>query len=67
MVEKKLQLLFDKNPKLLLYSEDGKSFHLLIDCEPVKGIRSLTVRCSYDDFVTHEIEYLTAHSGNGMS
>jgi hypothetical protein len=64
--EPKLSLTFDKVPKFILASEDGIKFELLIDGESVKGIRSLTVRGAYDDFMTHEIEYLTAHSGDGI-
>jgi hypothetical protein len=64
--EPNLSLTFDKIPKLLLVSEDGFRFELLIDGESVKGIRSLTVRGACDEHVTHEVEYLTAHSGNGF-
>jgi hypothetical protein len=64
--EPKLSLTFDKIPKFVLASEDGIKFELLIDGESVKGIRSLTVRGAYDDAMTHEIEYLTAHSGDGI-
>lgn len=64
--EPKLSLTFDKIPKFILASEDGIRFELLIDGESVKGIRSLTVRGAYDDVMTHEIEYLTAYSGDGL-
>jgi hypothetical protein len=65
MVEKKTQLTFDKTPKLILVSQDGIRFDLYIDGESVNGIRTLTVRGAYDEPVTHEVEYLTAHSGKG--
>jgi hypothetical protein len=60
------KLTFDKTPKFILASEDGIKFELLIDGESVKGIRSLTVRGAYDEPLTHEVEYLTAHSGDGI-
>lgn len=56
----------NKAPKLKLVSPDGVHYDLYIDGKEVKGIRSLVVRCGLDEFITHEIEYLTAASGDGM-
>lgn len=54
-------------PKLNLVSNDGKDFVLYIDGKEVKGIRSLSVRCGIDEFMTHEVEYITAFSGGEIN
>ena len=64
--EEKFTLIFDKAPKIMFISDDGKPFNskLLIDGEEIKGIRQLTIRSDAEDgIVTHEIECITALCG----
>ncbi|MDF1510784.1 hypothetical protein PZE06_21860 [Robertmurraya sp. DFI.2.37] len=56
----------DKTPKLQLVSNDGLHFALYIDGKEVKGVNRLTINCEQGYFVTHEIEFLTVASGDGM-
>jgi hypothetical protein len=55
-----------KDAKLGFISEDGIKFELYVDGERVSGVRYVNIHAGYDEFVTHEVEYLTLASGKGQ-
>ena len=57
-------LRFDKPPKLIFVSEEGKGFgdKLYIDGKEVKGTKEIRIYSQYDEPTTHEVEYLTCKS-----
>lgn len=63
IINKKINLEFDKVPKLVFVSPDGMQAELYIDGELVKGAMSVTIRAEAAGAVTHEIEYATRASG----
>lgn len=59
-MKRKFTLEFDEAPPLVFVQNRlGNDFELYQDGKKVNGIRSLSINAGYDDFTTHEVEYMT--------
>lgn len=59
-MNRKFTLEFDECPPLIfVQNKKGNDITVYQDGNKVRGIRSIVIRAGYEDFTTHEIEYLT--------
>lgn len=62
-MNEKVTLEFDKEPTLIFVQrKPGNDFNVYQDGEEVKGIRTIRIDAVYNEFTTHEIEYLTGQT-----
>ena len=62
-IKKSTTLHFEKTPKMIFVSEDGKTADLYIDGKKINGMRNIIIRAGVGEPVMHEIDFVTFASG----
>lgn len=66
MIENKLTIDLDEKPALVfVQGKGGNEFKVFQDGKEVHGIKSVRIYAGFDDYTTHEIEYLTGATKEG--